>query len=333
LLPIRRETFSVSEAEILAGYFQTLAEAGCEVLVVDGSPGATFDAHHRAWSANCRHAPVDSRFACSNGKVNGIRTGIGMASFDNIIVADDDIRYRAEQIALVCQRLEKFHVVRPQNFIMPLPWWARIETARMLINRATLRAGDYPGTCAFRRSAVLRVGDYDGDVLFDNEEMIRHFARCGLTIDYQINLFVEKNAPSFEKWIEQRPRQAYEDFALRGKTIFFASIVPLAVFLAVVGKFRFLIFGCTLLVIGSIAVAAAGRLRGKGVTVFPGSTCWFAPLWILERALSTYVAFCWRIFRGGYPFGDRVLSRGVGRDWFSGRRNASLSLQRSTHLT
>ncbi|MEY2492959.1 MAG: hypothetical protein QOH24_1910, partial [Verrucomicrobiota bacterium] len=237
LLPIRRNTFSGVEAEDFASYFRALGKAGCEILVVDGSPPAIFDAHHGIWSSTCRHQPVDARFTYLNGKVNGVRTGIEIAAYDKIIIADDDIRYNVKQITLVCRRLEKFDVVRPQNFIRPLPWWARIESARMLINRATLRSGDYPGTCAFRRSVVLRVGDYDGDVLFDNEEMIRHFERHGLSIDYEIDLLVEKVAPSFRKWIEQRPRQAYEDFALRGKTIFFASIFPLAAFLTLVGNF------------------------------------------------------------------------------------------------
>jgi hypothetical protein len=332
LLPIRRDTFSAAEVKNFASYFQALEEAGCEVLVVDGSPAAIFDAHHGVWSGTCRHQSVDARFTYLNGKVNGVRTGLEIASCDEIIMADDDIRYRAEQLALICQRLERFDVVRPQNFIMPLPWWARIESARMLINRATLRSGDYPGTCAFRRSAVLRAGEYDGDVLFDNEEMIRHFVCRGLSIDYEIDLLVEKTAPSFRKWIEQRPRQAYEDFALRGKTVFFASILPLAAFLTLLGKFQLLIFFGTMLAIGPIMIAAAGWGRGKAAGAFPISTCWFAPLWIFERASNTYIAFWWRVFRGGYPFGDRILSRGVGRDWFSIRKNASLPLQRSTYL-
>jgi hypothetical protein len=49
----------------------------------------------------------------------------------------------------------------------------------------------------------------------------------------------------------------------------------------------------------------------------------FAPLWVIERSLSTYWAFYWYVRRGGYPFGDRVLSKGIGRDWVEGGKVAA----------
>jgi len=299
------------------------------VIVIDGSYPAVFTRHAVIWGSICRHHPVNRRFTYLNDKVNAVHTGVAITANEKIILADDDVRYRAEEIALICERLEKFDVVRPQNFIVPAPWWSRIETARMLINRATLRMGDYPGTCACRRSAALRAGEYDGDVLFDNEEMIRHFARQGLSIDHQIDLFIRKNPPRFRKWLEQRPRQAYEDFGLRGKTIFFASILPLAVFLAFAGQNPPLIFFAAVLSLGSILIAAAGRARGQAAQVFPRSACWFAPVWILERVASTYAAFYWYLVRGGYPFGEQILSRGIGRDWFAGGRTASAATAKS----
>jgi hypothetical protein len=329
LLPIRRHAFSAAEASEFDNYFQLLRQAECEVVVVDGSDRETFDAHHRVWAGTCRHKTVDSRFGYLNGKVNAIHTGVEAASHEKIILADDDVHYEPDEIASICERLEKFDVVRPQNFIEPLPWWARSEAARMLINRATLRAGDYPGTCAFRRAVMLRDGDYDGDVLFDNEEMIRHFARRGFTIDYNINLLVRKNPPRFRKWLEQRPRQAYEDFALRWKTFFFASIFPVVGFLTLIGNSRTMMAFAAALMVGSMLLAFAGRRRGRAAQVFPYSTCCFAPLWILERAASTYVAFGWRLFRGGYPFGDRILSKGVGGDWVVGGKMISVAMTQS----
>src|SRR5205085_4170962 len=130
---------------------------------------------------------------------------------NKIVLADDDIRYAPSDIEQILAMLDDFEVVRPQNYLalkvgqvsnLPvrldgklktcstIP--ARMEAARMLINRATLGAADYPGTCAFRRDAFLRAGDYDGDVLFDNEELIRHLARFGAKICYANNLFIRK---------------------------------------------------------------------------------------------------------------------------------------------
>lgn len=362
LLPIRRGTFSDVEARELAEYFRLIGTAGCEVLVIDGSGVAVFERHAHTWSGVCRHVKVDQRFGYLNDKVNGIHTGVELASAEKIILADDDIRYTADDLEKICNLLEHCEVVRPQNYLAgwnarsagvdmraasppdfdialgehdppygtalskhdsALPWWARIEAARMLINRAILRIADYPGTCAFRRATMLKVGHYDGDVLFDNEEMIRHFARHRVSIHYANDFFVLKRSPRFRKWLEQRPRQAYEDFGLRAKTALFAALPPIALLLfAFVGLAAFATSG--LAVVGlSIILAWAGRLRGSARNFFPASIPFFAPLWILERALSTYWAFYWRIRRGGYPFGDRLLSKGIGRDWVKGGQMAS----------
>lgn len=314
VLPIRRSVCSPSEAAELRAHLSILAEVG-EVLVVDGSPAEIFARHHQLWSDVCRHEPVDRRFHYLNDKVNGVHTGVRLAGCDKIILADDDIRYAKIDIEKMCGLLDEFDLVRPQNYFRcvalseRVPPWAKIESARMLINRATLQAADYPGTCAFRREVFLKAGEYDGDVLFDNEELIRHFARRGARICYANDLFIAKRPPSFRKWLEQRPRQAYEDFGLRFKTTLFAALLPIAITIALVDWRWLSIF------LLSILLALVGWLRGSARKYFPLHVCLFAPLWIFERTLSTYWAFYWWIIRGGYPFGDRVLRKGIGRDW------------------
>jgi Glycosyl transferase family 21 len=323
LLPIRRARFSSTEAGELAVYFGALKNAGCDVLVIDGSPATVFDQHASSWHSLCRHERVDRSFGYLNDKVNGIHTGVRLATMEKIILADDDIRYTAAEIDRVCELLDHFEVVRPQNFLSPLPWWARMEAARMLINRATLRTADYPGTCAFRREAMLRVGEYDGDVLFDNEEIIRHFARHGATVNYATNLFVQKRPPTLRKWIEQRPRQAYEDFALRTKTALFFAIPIAAAVAAAVSGWKGLGLWLGVVCLGSFALALLGWQRGTARHHFPWSVCFFAPLWTLERSASTYSAIWWHLVCGGYPFGDKILSKGIGRDWIVGGRVAA----------
>jgi glycosyltransferase involved in cell wall biosynthesis len=317
LLPIRRTSFCAAEAEELRDYLACLQAASCEVIVVDGSPQQIFERHQDNWSNVCRHKAVDPRFRYLNDKVNGVHTGISVATSEKIILADDDIRYRPGDVEKICMLLDQFEVVRPQNYFLPLPWWARIEAARMLINRATLRIADYPGTCAFRRSTIMNAGEYDGDVLFDNEEIIRHFARRGSRICYANNFFIYKRPPKLRKWLEQRPRQAYEDFGLRFKTILFASLLPIALAVAIIDIRYMSIF------LLSILLAAIGWARGNARKYFPFNICFFAPLWIFERTLSTYWACYWFLTRGGYPFGDRVLSKGIGRDWIEGGKIAA----------
>lgn len=326
LLPIRRVRANKAEMRMFAAYFRSLAIAGCEVLVVDGSPSPVFEEHAGAWSEVCKHVSADPKYTYLNGKVNGVHTGVDLASCERIILADDDIRYTEADIDRMCNLLAKFEMVRPQNFLSPLPWWACLEAARMLINRGVLRAGDYPGTCGFRRSTMRRVGPYDGDVLFDNEEIVRHFAIQGAQIEYALDFFLLKRPPTIKKWVEQRPRQAYEDFVMRLKTAAFLSVFPAACALwLLVGLGAALIFLLSISLC-SILITLRGLMRDSAYRFFPAASLLFAPLWILERSLSVYWALYWRVRCGGYPFGPRLLSKGTGHAWVAGGRIQSRAL-------
>ncbi len=319
LLPILRARAHRDEIEDFAQYFLYLATEGCEVIVVDGSTPAIFAEHNRAWGQICRHVAVDPKYTYLNGKVNGVNTGVDLASCENLILADDDIRYTAYDLRCVCDLLGRHEMVRPQNYIAPLPWWGRIEAARMLINRGVLMTGDYSGTCAFRRSVYRRVGHYDGDVLFDNEEIVRHFRVNGATVFCALGTFILKRPPSFWKWLEQRPRQAFEDFDLRAKTLLFLAMFPMAVMLGFVQgergalQYFFLVSVCALL------LACRGLWRNAAYKYFPLYVIPYAPLWVLERAASVYWALYWRVVYGGYPFGTRLLTKATGRAWVAGR--------------
>ena len=314
LLTIRRVRFDADEAGRFGDYFRVLAGAGCEVLVVDGSPQDVFAAHAEAWRGACVHAPVDPQYKYLNGKVNGIHTGVSLAAHGRIILADDDIRYTPDDVRRMAEMLDSFEMVRPQNYLKPLPAWARTEAARMLINRAWIAEGDYPGTLGVRREAMLRLGHYDGDVLFDNEEIVRHFRAHGARIAYARDFFILKRPTSLRKWVEQRPRQAYEDFVMRAKTAFFAALLPALALLWLASGWRWALAAGAAVACGSVVVAARG-LGDGAARFFPPWLCLYAPLWVAERAVSTYWAFYWRVARGGYPFGDRLLAKGTGRAW------------------
>jgi glycosyltransferase involved in cell wall biosynthesis len=328
LLPILRVEYDAQEASTFAQYFTLLRTAGCEVLVVDGSARAVFEAHGEVWSEICRHVPPDNKYTYLNGKVNGVHTGVDLASSELIILADDDIRYTDDDIEKMCGLLDSFELVRPQNFLSPTPWWARIESARILINRGTLRAGDYPGTCGFRRSTMRRVGPYDGDVLFDNEELVRHFAVNGVHINYAVDFFILKRPPQLWKWFEQRPRQAYEDFVMRAKTVAFLSVIPSVMATAIfAGRWAApLLAG--LVATTAIILCARGLIRNRAYRYFSGSTPLWAPVWVLERSISVYWALYWRVRYKGYPFGRRLLTKGTGAAWIAGGRVQSRMLTR-----
>lgn len=326
IVPIRRVQVDSLEIKRLSKYFKSLTSAGCELLIVDGSPKLVFEEHAKSWRSFSKHVAPDPKYTYLNGKVNGVHTGIDLASCERIILADDDIRYTAADVNRMCALLDSFELVRPQNFIAPSPWWARLENARILINRGVLRAGDYPGTCGFRRSAILRVGPYDGDVLFDNEELVRHFAVKGGDIKYALDFFILKRPPTLKKWLEQRPRQAYEDFVMRAKTAVFLAVIPVTLGLSFLTTARSVIFFLAMLCLLSVLLSGRGLMRDAAYRFFPVRSPLYAPLWILERSLSVYWALYWRLRYGGYPFGEKLLTKGTGVAWIAGGKVQSKNL-------
>ena len=64
------------------------------------------------------------------------------------------------------------------------------------------------------RRAVLEVTDgYDGDVLFENLELIRTVTAGGGHVVDEPALFIRRRPSTFTRFLEQRPRQAYDDWA------------------------------------------------------------------------------------------------------------------------
>nr|MDQ3958506.1 glycosyltransferase family 2 protein [Actinomycetota bacterium] len=146
----------------LTAYLRWLA-GRAEVIVVDGSDAGAFERHGELWADAGIHVAPRPDLRCANGKVAGVTTGIETAHCEKVVVADEDVRYDGASLERIEDLLERFDLVRPQNYFDPLPWHALWDTGRTLLNRAL--AADYPGTLGVRRSAFLTAGGYDGDVM------------------------------------------------------------------------------------------------------------------------------------------------------------------------
>lgn len=279
------------QGRALTGYLRRLSRALEDVIVVDGSPQETFDAHARLWSAHVRHLRPEVQ--TTNGKVGGVMTGVWAARHDRVIVADDDVRYRRAELAKILTLLQKHDVVRPQNFFRPLPWHARWDTARILLNR--LRDGDWPGTLGIRRSILLRAGGYSGEVLFENLELVRTIRAAGGREAVPLDLFVVRRPPTAAHFLSQRIRQAYDEWARPLRLAVQMALLPSAVVAGRLGV-------PWLLTAAAMAIVAAegGRQRGNGRAIFPSSSALWAPAWLAERAVTSWLAF-----------GSRVFCRGV----------------------
>lgn len=291
------------DAELVA-YLGRLTRRA-ETILVDGSPEEVFAAHHAALAGaiagGLLHLPPAAELATEMGKVGGVLTGLQRASRECVIVADDDVRYDEGALAAVAAALEAADVVRPQNYFDPLPWHACWDTGRILLNRVT--GGDWPGTLGVRRSALLATGGYDGRAMFENLELVRTIVAAGGREVTLADVFVPRRPSTVRHFWSQRVRQAYDEIARPARLVVQLSLLPAGVMLAVTGRWWTL--GAAAAAV--VAAAEAGRWRAGARRVFPARTAWFAPLWLAERGVASWLAVGARIFLGGIPYRGRIL--------------------------
>lgn len=305
------------QREELAGYLAGIAPHCAEVIVVDGSAPEVFAANAEAWGERAIHVPPAEGEEWLMGKVSGVRTGLRLASHERVVIADDDVRYRREALHRAARLLDEYDLVRPQNYFDHLPWHARWDTARTLLNRSGGR--DYPGTLAVRRSRVLAMGLYDGDVLFENLELIRTVQAHGGATVAPLDLYVARVPPSASHFWGQRTRQAYDDFALPLRMALWLAVVPLLL-LSAAKRRPVLALTPTAL---AIAAAERGRRRDGGAAVFPATSSLLAPVWVLERGVCAWLAVLQRLRFGGVRYGDSVIRVAAHSEWQLRRRFAA----------
>jgi hypothetical protein len=300
VLPLRSPSGG-GETEELTEYLAWLAERA-DLVIVDGSEPAGFEAHRRQWVAFATVVRPAEDIRCLNGKVRGVLTGLRLAVEDAVVIADDDVRYDDDNLDTMARLLAGADLVRPQNHFDPLPWYARWDTARILCNRAF--GNDFPGTMGIRRSFLRSIGDYDGNVLFENLELIRTVTAAGGRVIDAPDLFIRRRPPTFTRFLEQRPRQAYEDWAQPFRFALFLATVPAVATVAVRRPRRVLLVAALV-----IAAAGVGRARNGGRLVFDRLSPLLAPLWVAERAILAWVALVRRVLGRGCPYAGTVIKR------------------------
>jgi hypothetical protein len=297
VLPVRWSD-DAGRLDELAAYLTALNRMVDEVIVVDGSPDALFAGHRAALGEAVRLLPPEP-WPGGNGKVAGVMTGVRAAEHDEVILADDDVRYGPRELALVAERLRGADLVRPQNIFAELPWHARWDTGRSLINRAV--AADYPGTFGVRRSTLLAADGYAGDVLFENLELIRTIRAAGGREVVADDVFVPRRPPSARHFWAQRVRQAYDDLAQPGRLALELALLP-----ATLAALRRPLAGIGL-VAAVLATAERGRRRHGGRSRYPAWAALWALPWVLERAVCVWLAVLARA-RGGVRYaGNRLV--------------------------
>jgi hypothetical protein len=306
VLPLRWS--EAGPIEELSAYLRSLGEVVDEILVVDGSPAPIYAEHAAALEGVARHLAPHPDLNFQMGKVNGVLTGVRECTGELVVLADDDVRYHPSTLRRAVALLGEADLVRPQNYFEALPWHARWDTARSLLNRVftgdpAFPVGDFPGTLVVRRSAFLAVGGYDGDALFENLELMRTIHAAGGRVVTPLDLYVPRRPPSASHFVSQRVRQAYDDFAIPFRIGTFLAVIPLAAHASHRGHLRLLLGGGALT---AILVAEVGRRRAGGARYFPLSGSLLAPVWVAERSLCAWLALVAKL-RGGVPYGNRRL--------------------------
>jgi hypothetical protein len=293
----------------LARYLRSIDPWVDEILVVDGSPEPLFEHHAKALDGVARHLRPDPDLDFRMGKVNGVVTGVRECGGELVILADDDVRYDGTALRRTVELLAEAELVRPQNYFDELPWHARWDTARSLLNRVftgegTFPVGDFPGTLAVRRSAFLGAGAYDGDALFENLELMRTIRAAGGRVLTPLDLYVARRPPSTAHFASQRVRQAYDDFAIPARLGAFLAVLPTVALVACRGRRGHR--GLAAAALASIGIAELGRRRAGGAERFPLSGSLLAPAWIAERSFCAWLALGARL-RGGVRYGEGRL--------------------------
>lgn len=294
VLPILRRAGEDGLDE-LTDYLVWLSER-VEVVVADGSAPEVFAVHRQHWGPRVVHLPVENgphRY----GKVTGVHLGVAAASYEAVILADDDVRYTDDGLCEMGKALVTADLVRPQNYFSPLPWHAAWDTARTLLNRAF--DADSPGTLGVRRSFFMTMNGYSDEAMYENLELIRTVAAHGGRITERPDLYVRRLPGTARRFFEQRPRQAYDDFAQPIKLGGFLAAAP-----AMAWMFRRTTVGhrvVPLAALCSVMVAESGRRRHGGSQFFSAITPWFAPLWLVERSVGVWLAVLYRL-TGGVPY-------------------------------
>jgi hypothetical protein len=115
------------------------------------------------------------------------------------------------------------------------------------------------------------------------------------------DLYVPRHPPSARHFWAQRVRQAYDELARPLRMIAFLAIAPTLL----VGGRR----AAFVLIGAGVAAAEYGRRRAGGADVFPTVTTLAAPVWLAERAVTSWMALGTRVLNGGVRYGDVLVPR------------------------
>jgi hypothetical protein len=139
--------------------------------------------------------------------------------------------------------------------------------------------------------------------MFENLELVRTVLAAGGQEGLLLHALVERRPSTSTHFWSQRVRQAYDELARPRRLAAQLSVLPLAALGVATLGWPVLAAGALLIA----GVAELGRRRAGGTRVFPPSTPLWAPAWVAERAVCSWLAVGSRLLLGGVPYRGTVL--------------------------
>jgi hypothetical protein len=133
--------------------------------------------------------------------------------------------------------------------------------------------------------------------------LIRTARAHGADVVIARDVYVRRLPPTWRHFARQRIRQAYDSQAQPGRLLVELSLLPLLL------HYRRSAPRLVGTALGAVALAEAGRRRAGGAVVFPASAALLAPMWLVERALCSWLALFTRARYGGIKYSSGRIRR------------------------
>ena len=205
-----RVTSSPSGLKQLANYLSGLGLNEVDVVVLDPSPAAEFEATARVLRWVARHVAVTPEHRTRTGAIDIVRAALAVAKCEKVIVAADDVRYTPQAIGQLCDLLDQHEVVEPQDYLDPLPWWGGIEAGRILLHRGVEPQPDHGATFGFRRTAVRSLRTLAAAHVHDDQT--RRLAAVGAEVYPAPEVFVRRQPGALGEWLTGRAASGQRRF-------------------------------------------------------------------------------------------------------------------------
>jgi hypothetical protein len=140
--------------------------------------------------------------------------------------------------------------------------------------------------------------------MFENLELVRTVIAAGGREEVLLDAYVLRRPASTRHFWSQRIRQAYDELARPLRLTWQLALLPLVILVGVEGRWFYLSAGA----VASVVLAEFGRRRAGGTRYFPASATLFAPVWLAERAVCSWLAIGSRVMFGGVRYRGRVLT-------------------------